>query len=149
MMLFFLQAAQDPFFTNDLPGFAKVVTLLVLPPISLVALWIKLGGDSKAKKNEDDITKLGSKVDLTEKMYERRFTVLETKVDKIEQQLVTLNRDIMEAIVESSKATVATIHELDKKLVVVQERTSINDAFESLGDKLADAIVEANRRNQS
>jgi hypothetical protein len=88
-----------------------------------------------ATTREDVIRMREASITMTE-----RIAKTETNLESIEKTLDGQQREIMAAITESGRAQMQATHDLEKQIVVLNERANLVEGLKKLGDQLVQAI---------
>lgn len=138
------QTAPPPLFTNDMTGFAKILSLLVvvvlLPIASLVVYFLKRGPDAAIKEVKSDLNQVGTKVNAMES----RLAATDERVSGLYAQIAGSQSDIMRAIQASSEAQIRAVHIVEIEVARLQERSNFGDCLATFGasiERLANAVA--------
>lgn len=146
------QSSTSPLFTDDVVGFAKIVSLLVgvvlLPTAGLVVYFLKSGTHAEVITVRGEVAALridlngvGGRMNATE----GELAAMHERVNSIYSAIAESQRDIMSAITASGRAQTDATHHVELAVARLEERNNLAEGLAGFGasiERLATAIAK-------
>jgi hypothetical protein len=151
-----LQQPASPILSNDFQGwltfFGMIAAVLGVVITTIVVLAKR--GDREAIKAVDgkvtalqetiakDINGVGTRLNAMELEAEKAHAELRTEIKGINSTLEGYHHEQTTMILEMARVQTERVHEVDKQVAVLKERSNLVDCIDALGEKVAKAIRE-------